>query len=296
MITIKKMKKTAAPSLKMNMHKRIPRYDNARSHKVLHASDMTRDIEFCPREFALQDVTKFKKKGQFLGTSQVITFDMGDAIHDMVRENWALPESIGTWACVVCKTRHPFQKKPISCGWEGCKSKVFRYEEEVFISQSHGATGSIDMIADLGQSKYVIVEIKSIDKDQFKDLLGPKAEHKWRTNLYLRMIANSNHHHKHKIDLSRGLILYVVKGYGIKDVTLKEHGIKDMAFSPFKEFWVSRDDNDTDAIWERATSLYDFRVNNGPMPAGICATAFCKRAQSCELNKQCWSGNFPSGL
>jgi hypothetical protein len=292
---IQKKNNKPKPSLKMNIHKRLPEYDNGRSHKVLHASDMTKDEEFCAREYALMDVVKAKKKGQFLGTSMKMTFDLGDAIHDLVREKWALGESIGSWYCFKCGSVHPFQKRPSKCGYQGCPGKHFKYREEMFMSQDHGATGSIDMLADFGEPLLRIVEIKSIDKDQFKELVGPKAEHKWRTSLYLRLIENSSHPNKKRINLQEGLVFYVVKGYGVKDETLKAEGLKDTAFTPFKEYWVQRDDNSTNGIWQRAIDLYDFRKNGAGMPQGICTQAFCKRAQSCSMHVPCWSGKYPAG-
>jgi hypothetical protein len=56
-------------------------------------------------------------------------------------------------------------------------------------------------------SRSSAVEIKTMMKDQFKDLVGPLAEHKLRTNFYLRIIAESGHNWASLIESSR--ILFV---------------------------------------------------------------------------------------
>lgn len=293
---VKSFKEEVRPSLKLRIHKRLAGWEEARCHKTLHASDMTKDYGFCPREFALLDVTKVKPKGQFIGTSLRTTFDMGEALHDLLRESWGLKESVGTWRCFRCGVRHPFCKRPVTCGVEGCKSKLFSYKEETFFSQSTGAVGNIDMLVDLEEPLLRMVEIKSIDKDQYKELIAPLAEHSLRTNLYMRFIEDSSHPHKHKINLKEAIVFYVCKGFGTKDDSLAKADIKDAGFSPFKEFWVKRNDDQTQDIWTKAEVLHTFRKGGGKMPQGICVNGLCKRAQSCVMVKPCWSGQYPAGV
>lgn len=297
----KAFKKEVRPSLKMAIHKRLAGWEDARSHKTLHASDLTKeDRQFCPREFALLDATKMKKKGEFIGTALMCTFHLGEAMHDLLRENWGLNESVGTWECLRCGARHKFQKKPKVCTMEAspgtkCGGKHFKYHEETFRSLSTGAVGNMDMILDLGEPKFRACEIKSIKADDFKTLVAPLSEHRLRTNLYMRMIEDSDHPQKHKINTQEALVFYICKGFGNKDESIAEAGIKDSGFSPFKEFWVQRDDTATEEAWKLAMSLHKFR-QGGKMPQGICPNGLIKRAQICSAVKPCWSGQYPAGV
>lgn len=302
---VKKIITEIAPSLKFELHRSLAGWEDARCHKTLHASDMTRDEGFCPREFALHDALNTKRRGQFIGTSLRTTFDMGDMLSDLVREKWAVHKTVGTWRCLKCGSLHQFCKYPKICNTKQldpngnvvstCNSRVFRYKEEQFIVPSISASGSLDMLYDAGLPKLIPVELKSIDKDQFKALVAPHAEHSWRSNLYQRLIANSLHPQKDHIDQKRMLVLYVCKGYGVKDETIKPAGIKDTEFSPFKEYWVQRDDKLTNDIWKKAEALKKYRSKEGGMPQGICDNSYCKRAMSCSALKPCWSGNYPIG-
>ena len=297
---IKMFSQEAKPSLKFNIHRRLSGWEEARSKTLIHASDLTKEHGFCPREIALLTITKKKQKGSFIGTSLRTTFDMGEALHDLLREKWGLHEAVGTWRCLRCGTLHKFCKKPSTCLHpylnQECGNKVFSYKEETFHVDSIGGVGNMDMLVDLGESKLRVVEIKSIDKDQFKALEAPLAEHKWRTNLYMRMIEQSTHPNKTAINCTEGLVFYICKGFGVKDESLSKAGIKDGGFSPFKEFWVKRDDSTTQDIWMKAELLHQFRVGDGKMPKGICPTGLCKRAQECPAVQACFSGQYPGGV
>lgn len=301
MLVFKKMKDMLGPpSLKVRIHKELACYDEARDHKIVHASDLTKEDEFCPREFALADLLKVKRKGQFLSTSLMTTFDSGDAISDLVRTKWAVRHAIGTWECIYCGIKHKFTKRPKVCGENGCGSTSFRYHEESFWSNSCGAVGNLDMLADLNEPKHRVVEIKTIDKDFFKELVAPLAEHRLRTNLYLRMVEDSSHPCKNHINTKEGIILYVCRGFGIKDDTMEKLGIKGDNFSPFKEYFVQRDDSETQDSWDKASELKAFRENKKEkgkafMPEGVCATGLTKRAKVCNCVKACFGGQYPVG-
>ena len=152
------------------------------------------------------------------------------------------------------------------------------------------------MLVDLGEPLLRVVEIKSLDKDEFKKLVAPKGEHWYRTSLYFRIIDDSDHPYKDKINLKEGIVFYVSKGYGNKCDDLKEAKAKDAHISPFKEYFVKRQDDEVQEIWERAKVLHQFRTGTGKMPHGICPNSMCKRACACTMIKHCWSGSFPAGM
>ena len=149
------------------------------------------------------------------------------------------------------------------------------------------------MLLALGQQKLCPVEVKTIAADAFKTLLAPLAEHRWRTNLYLRIMAESTQPGASLVNTAKATVLYITKGgYGCSDPQLATWGLKEK-FSPFKEYEVLRDDSDTDEIMMRAKLVKDFRAGKIGMPTGICATALSKRALTCSFKGVCFSGDHP---
>ena len=149
------------------------------------------------------------------------------------------------------------------------------------------------MLLAMGEPKLRPVEIKTMDKDQFKTLVAPLAEHKLRTTYYLRIIAESDHSWATMVSTERSTILYVSKGgYGCQDDTLKGWGLREQ-FSPFKEFTVERNDAMTEALDRRAKVVKDFRDGKVGMPHGLCVTALSKRAKFCPQRAACFSGEHP---
>lgn len=284
-------------SVKEMIHYRLAGWEEPRSHHTLHASDLMKDLEFCPREFAFLDNGLAKKKHQFIGTSLRLTFDHGKEVEYNIRNSYLRDVVSGWWKCNVCGHRHPtFGKEPKvkcqKCGWGN-----WVYDEVRFVSPISGISGSLDILLDVKQAKLRIVEVKTMDKDEFKSLKAPLAEHKFRTSLYLRLAEESDHSISERVNISEAHILYVSKSYGFKDESLKAAGIADASFSPFKEFTVKRDDSLTDTAVEKAKALKAVRDNPSlGMPCGVCINGLTKRAQKCSAVSSCFSGASPSNI
>jgi DNA-directed RNA polymerase subunit RPC12/RpoP len=279
-------------NLRYLLHEHLAGFDPSRGVKIVHASELTRPEGFCPRFYALADVTKAKLRSRWLTTSEQVTFDIGRYLQDRVIEWFAeMNKAVAHWRCLACARLHEFQTRPLRC--QACGVRTFRPEELRFTSAVTGASCGIDMLLAVGEPRLTSVEIKTIDKEQFKGLVAPLAEHRLRTNLYLRIIAESEHPWSNLIDADRAIVLYVSKGgYGCAAPELKQWGLKE-GFSPFKDFVVLRDDTRTETQARRAKVVKDFRAGLVGMPCGICATAMVKRAQQCELRKACFSGDHP---
>lgn len=278
-------------SLLYLLHDHLSGYEKARSLKTIHASELTRPEGFCPRFYALADVTKIKPKEQWVSTADSITYELGRYIQDSVVHKFAdMGRAVGHWKCLSCNHLHEFQKRPVKC--VTCGSRVFKPEEVRFVSAVTGASCGVDMLVDVGDPLLLPTEVKSMRKEEFKDLVAPLAEHRLRTNLYLRIIAESDHPWSNMVQTGRGTVLYVCKGGYVAHPELKKWGLSDR-FSPFKEYEIKRDDTKTQEQAKRARVVQDFRGGKIGMPAGICSTALVKRAQSCPLCKVCFSGDYP---
>jgi rubrerythrin len=279
-------------SVKYHLHAHLGDYEPDRPKKLVHASELTKEDELCPREYALTDVLKTKPARHYLSTSENVTYTMGRVLQDLIADTFAeIGKAIGHWRCQACSHLHEFQSRPLRC--EKCGFKVFKSEEVRFQSALSGASCGIDLLLAMGEPKLRPVEIKTMDKEQFKTLVAPLAEHKLRTTYYLRLIAESDHSWATMVSTERSTILYVSKGgYGCQDDTLKGWGLRDQ-FSPFKEFTVERNDAMTEALHRRAKVVKDFRDGKVGMPHGLCSTALSKRAKYCPQRTACFSGEHP---
>jgi hypothetical protein len=147
-----------------------------------------------------------------------------------------------------------------------------------------------------GQDKLRVIEIKTMDKESFKDLVAPLAEHRLRTNLYMRCIAESDDDRSSLLFTDTAYVLYVSKGgFGVKDPTIAKWGLHD-SFSPFKEYVVKRNDKDTENVLVAPRNVLKFRQGLSGLPGPICTTALTDRAKECPLRKHCFSGKYPPGM
>jgi rubrerythrin len=290
---VKKLKDvTPQNSVKFLLHQHLNGAEPARPLKRIHASELTKEAGFCPRYYALHDVTKKKPKDRWLTTSENVTFRMGRDLQDAVVHWFAdMGKAIAHWQCLGCGHMHQFTLRPHKC--EICGSKSFKPDEVRFESAISGASCGIDMLVNLGEPKLRPVEIKTMEKDQFKELKAPLAEHKQRTNLYLRIIDESEQHWSNLVNTQKATVLYVSKsGYGCSDPGLAKWGLSEK-FSPFKEWDITRDDKLTEEPTRRSLIVKNFREKLIGMPCGICTTSMSKRAIGCEFKKDCWSGDYP---
>ncbi len=278
--------------LKYLLHTHLNEKEDHRGIGNIHASEVTKE-DFCPRFYALVDKTEMKLPGGWVSTSEQVTFHIGRVLQDSIVGWFAdMDKAVGHWKCLGCNRLHEFQKRPFKC--EKCACKAFKPEEVRFKSQKSGISGGIDMLVDLGNPLLRITEIKTMDKDLFKALAGPLAEHRQRTVLYLQLIAESNHPWAKRVDTKNANIIYVSKGgYGCQDDQLKQWGLME-SFSPFKTYTVTSKDASNTEPCRKATVVRDFRESKIGMPEGICDTAFEKRAKGCAACKTCFSGDFPA--
>jgi hypothetical protein len=281
-----------ANSLKYLLHSHLSGPQPGRPLKNVHASSLTKPEGFCPRYYALHDVTQVKVGQEWLSTSESVTYGIGNDLQDSLVHTFAdMGLAIGHWKCLACDKVQEFCKRPAKCPKCGCRG--FKPQEVRFESAVSGASCGVDMLLSLKTPKLIPVEIKTMDKEQFKGLVAPLSEHRLRTNLYLRIIGESGHSWSNLVSSQKAKLLYTTKGgYGCADPELKKWGLSDQ-YSPFKEFDISRADAQTEEQTKRAKVVKDFREGKIEMPCGICSTATAQRAKSCSIRKICFSGDHP---
>lgn len=283
--------------VKKLLHKSIAGWRPERDHNIVHASSLTnQDTEFCPREYHLLDILKKKQPDVFIGTSLATTFDTGIALAKAITDDYLKEYAVGNWKCIRCEHIFEFTRIPTECGCGGYK---FEYQEVMFYSQKYDFSSSLDLLLALpGEKLLRTCELKTMKADQFKTLVAPLAEHKIRTNLYMTAIQTSDHPHKDKINLKVASILYVMKGFGIKDDSIQDMGIKDQNFSPYKEFQIDVDLSLTKPYLAKAKELKIYRdywkkhkKSKGLPPMLKECERGGKRSNDCCVKSECFSKN-----
>lgn len=258
----------------------------ARSMKVLHASDVT-NPDFCPRKWAFFDLLEKDPPMEYVTAALDVTFQMGTEAERLLVEEWAGDAVVGNWRCRYCGETRSMTINPGGQCSAGRKHWWEYRQVVVEEAEAYGIQGGIDALFNVGVPKLMVTEVKTLNTTEFEDILVPKPEHRLRTSLYLRILDQSQHPFRDKINLQEARVLYISRGYGKLNPTWNE-------ILPFKEFVVIRDDLALMEPLKRATALKVFR-KSGLMPPGICATALDKIAKNCSVCASCFSGNYPAG-
>ena len=132
----------------------------------------------------------------------------------------------------------------------------------------------------------MVVELKSLDKDQFKKLAQPYSEHRIRTALYLHLIHDSESPWRHQIDLSQARVVYMTKGFGTNCNTPTTE------ITPLKEYVIDPLTVDVAPYLKKAYITHRYRTHGGALPDGVCPTALCERAKKCGVRKECFSPKY----
>jgi hypothetical protein len=254
-------------------------YRKDRSYLTTHASDITKE-DWCPRKVALMIAEEAPTANVYIGAALQATFDVGNAVGDMVPEVWAGQSAYGNWECTKCEGNHTFTSKPDVKCMKGGRC-TFKYVEMNFVSKEYDVSGSIDVFFDLGGAKKVATELKIINVEDFAKLAAPLAEHRLRTALYMKLIEDSNSMYKNMINLQEAKVFYVSRGFG------KKNDAHNGEILPFKEFDVARNDEAIQPYLIRAKELKVYK-ETGKMPTRVCDSANCKLATKCSYSEKCF--------
>jgi hypothetical protein len=281
-------------TLRWHLHKNMAVTEPGRDLRTLHASDMTKEI-FCPRNRMLALISGTKPKSERLGAATVATYAFGRAVETLVVQWFAdAGMAVGDWQCLACKSMLHMQTKPEKkchrCGFEA----GHKYIERRFVSAISGVSCGVDLLINTVGPKLRVVEIKSMLKEDFKKLAGPLAEHKLRTNLYMRLVHESADEDRHNIDTETAYVIYVCKGGYESNAEVMTWSFGDWGYTSFKDFEIARDDSQTDALVEGPIA-YKAAAASKTLPAGICMSPHDPRAKKCMMSTHCFSGKYPVG-
>jgi len=289
--------KQAIPDIRKPLHAYLAGFSPGRPATKLHASDITKqDPEFCPRAHALRAMAK-TLPNEFATTADRVVWRLGLELQEAATQWYAdIGMAVGDWKCRHCSQWYRFMKRPKFCTVEGCGHKEFKYEEVRAFSPVTLASCGLDVLLDVDRPKLAIVEIKTLEKDEFKKLVAPKAEHKLRTCLYMQTVAEATaageDHRMAQIESEYAYVMYITKGgWGQMDPEIATWGFKDGAFSPFKVYPIPRNDEIVLPYRNRALAYKAWKDGKG-LPDRTCTNSFQPEAKKCAKMVECFSGKY----
>lgn len=271
------------------LHDALETVEPQRPIAVMHASSLTNQRGFCPREVVLCKVTGKKPYPVKLDTPTNVTFCEGKDKQARFNNHWLRSRMVGHWQCQRCAHVHEFCRDPGKCG--KCEADDLKYKEVVFYHSGTGAQGSVDALVHVGKPLLRPVEFKIMAPDEWDKLKAPLGEHRARSCLYLELMIHSTQplYTKH-IDTERMHVVYCSRGYGKMDKAKKR-------ISPFKEFIVHRNPKEAATYLNMAWAVTTSKtVEWGSYPEGICAAITDSRTHGCPVVKECFSGKYPASI
>ena len=249
-----------------------PKNNEFRYGDYLHVSDL---IHKCVRMVALSYRFNTKLSGQAIWDNLEVTFAIGEAIHDYVRNKVAGSspgEIYGTWSCVcgssrVVGTKEEAEREGVC---SSCNKPLDQYHEFVLEDDEYGITGSVDLTL-LIDGVFYFTEIKSIKKEDWDSLERPLPDHILQIVFYWWLAQ------KKKLPIyDKVSILYVTKGH--------------VMGSPYKEFVIDPQNyiNRLEPYLEDAKSLV-LAKKGGPLPIKLCPNPTSPQAKRCEMVGICFS-------
>lgn len=234
----------------------------------------------CPREAVICSKAGVSLRGDVDGDA-TLNFAHGHAMH-WVLQNSVLPSSNilrGRWKCLHCgatygcvpgrnliETAIPRPSQPCPCGKavEPDLDHDWLFMEVMFQDHVYGFSGHPDgFLALPGHQGLGVFEAKSISERGFAGIKDqPMLDHVIQMHGYFGLT-----------NLSWGRILYWCKGkYG---------------FPALREHYVERNDELVAKIQKTCQSV-QVGVETGILPAGVCSSAVCARAQTCVARDACF--------
>jgi hypothetical protein len=219
----------------------------------VRASDL---FDLCSRQRALQrqfNVVTVEQPSPSLR----LMFDIGTAMHDMLRDRYLGPMQVlyGDWRCSRCRAIVTgLMPSFCSCGR---RQGVFHYEERTLKNEEWKVKGHADGYVINPIRRKGVLELKSIDGKMFDALRGPLPEHVFRTVVYQWLAG-----------VQWGVVVYASKSMRFPSV--------------FKDFFVPYDES---VITRVKATLSELRVGG----QRVCGSERDKRAQRCPVARQCWA-------
>jgi len=291
------IKELTAPQILKDLHEVFSgsQPSDRLNHEYIHASDITSDRQkFCARDVALRNNYNIKPPELKISTSLGYTFSMGNYLQESITRN-LYKKAVGGWRCGNCSSRVELgTHKELIKDCRQCTNlgQDHHYRELVIRDKNLKVSAAIDLIYNNPTiNKWEIVECKSIDKDQFKELKAPLAEHRTRTKLYLKLLKHNSEltpSLMSRFNLEKAYVLYYCKGFGTKEA--KKLGTVGGIFSPFKVFELNYDDLVCSEELKNIKDLRNYQQGlREELPRRLCESIVEHRACICVSKGYCFT-------
>lgn len=251
-----------------------------RQTQYLHVSDL---ISRCVRKIAIVEQHKMVRQPQQIGIMDLLTYSVGDTIHDVIKGRASVggPSVVwGNWtcACKTTKTEKPCLKSEVDprqvC--PACGGGLHTYTEVPIRDEDLKIVGTPDLLLHLNDyNALYVTELKSISQKQFDELTRPQPDHVIQILFYWYLLRRAGYRITNKVS-----VFYVTKGYMFKG-------------SPYVEFVIDAEESvhRLDPYLETARELKTFR-ETGALPKRIvCSSDRSPEARKCEACNVCFGNN-----
>lgn len=248
-----------------------------RAGQHIHVSDL---LSRCQRKLALIERNDLPHRAQRLSIMDALTFRMGEALHDVIKERAALgkPEAVwGKWKCTCGHLHHAepctFAQVDLQDVCEYCGTPTTQYVEVSMFYDQLMLVGNPDLLLYLEQfDAYHVTELKSIAHAQWEELTRPKPEHVIQVLFYYWIMQQLGYRLTDRVT-----ILYGTKGYLFKGSPFKEFSIK-----------VGPEIHRLEPYLEEARALMNSRNGGELPPRTMCAGDTSVEARKCEVCNLCF--------
>jgi hypothetical protein len=239
-----------------------------------------------PRASSLQDAcmrmhvlgVKYEKTRTEWGDFQSkLMFGIGNSLHYWIQNTGDVlgNNRLGWWHCLACgKDRPNFGPPPtIKCPHCNARPEASIYREHhVDPFGDYPVSGSPDMFIQAKKALFRVLELKSMNGEDFEKLKAPLAPHEWQVRTY-SWKCSKDKKLPVKIDSSAGYVLYISK-----------KNFKNQF--PMKLFIVHEDKSVLKIIKEKV-ALYRDGIEHFPEKIPSRAIACGKSGLTCYQAKQC---------
>lgn len=248
-----------------------PESQSFRSIEKVHVSDL---ISKCIRKIALMHKLDLRHPQESVMDGQGITFAIGEAVHDYVKNRFIKghPDKVhARWTCLCGSTEFVglYNARPKNkC--EQCSTQVHKHNEVRYTDEATKLTGAPDLLLwmdDLGA--FYIIEIKSISAEAWKELVRAEPNHKVQVSLYWWLLRRAG-----IPVVNRVSVLYANKEFSFK--------------FPYKEFVLDPQTVDLSAYTDDLETLAAALRGGDLPPRVMCGTMDAPEAKKCPVRVTCF--------
>jgi len=228
----------------------------------------------CVRQMRFNDTGKDNL--QSVTGGHRLVWALGRAVEKHVRDSYIKGVKgkgvLGNWSCLCGAVKH---EGLFSAAWQECqrcRAKPTKYSEYTVFDHDAGISGNPDFPIYIGDTLHV-VEMKSMNGEQFDALTAPLPDHIYQAAGYRRMLINNNFKVSNTV-----IIHYTTKKF--------------MFGSPYKEYHVDVNkpqyDNVLDGMWAVANAVKASRAKGTIPKERVCSSINSPQAKNCPHITECW--------